>query len=229
MKTGSIDRSDPEVIDLVLGEGDGSLRHAARGSLRAACAVPLLFGLGALLAFPVSAVMLFAGTGWGPVLVTTGIAGGLAVVVMTALYLHTVLFLEVHRLRLSPAPAPTAFTVVRGVRAVRRARPQPLTGLRHVRIDHTIVEPYDGDPSPGTVTRILTVLLEHGRIAPVHLPWGTDTAALHRELQEVLAPAVPVDLFVRRLRRKPLPPEDHHAGIPFGALGHGGSTGGGGS
>lgn len=72
--------------------------------------------------------------------------------------------------------------------------------MRQIRIDHSAEEPYDGDPLPESVTITLAVLLEHGRIPPTPLRPETDTAALHRELHEALAPVVPLDLFVRHRR-----------------------------
>ncbi|MFC5643185.1 hypothetical protein [Kitasatospora cinereorecta] len=228
METAWVDRSDPDVIDLVLREGGGSLRYAARSSLDAVRAAPLAFVFGALLALPVYIVMLLAGTGWGPVRVAAGIAGALYATVQALLTVSSAFVLNVHRLRFSPAAAPATVAVVRGART---GRPRPLTKVRRIRIDHSTEEPYDGDPRPETVTITLTVLLAHRRIPPATLSPQIDTAALHHELHEFLAPVVPVDLFVRHHRRpEPPPPQDNpHSRIEWGALGHGGSTGGGGS
>ncbi|MFG2823997.1 hypothetical protein ACGFX4_31785 [Kitasatospora sp. NPDC048365] len=221
METVWVDRSDPDAIDLVLTGDDPSPRFAAGVSLDVGRSLPLLFLLGTLLAVPVCVVMRLAGAGWGPVWAAAGIAGAIGAVVPATVVVYTAFFLRVHRLRFSPAAAPTTVALVRAARA---ARPRPLTEVRQIRIDRSVEEPYEGDPLPETVTVTLTVRLAHGWVAPKPLPADTDAAALYRELHELLSPAVPVALFVRRHPR-PVPPPPSK--IDFGALGRGGSSTGG--
>ncbi|MFB7947525.1 hypothetical protein ACFC6L_21725 [Kitasatospora phosalacinea] len=220
METVRIDRSAPDAIDLVLTDDDPSPRYAARVSRDVGRGTPLLFLLGTLLGLPVYVVMRFAGAGWGPVWAAVGIAGAVGAVVPAAVAVYAAFFLRVHRLRFSPAAAPDTVALVRAARA---ARPRPLTEVRQIRIDRVVEEPYEGDPGPETVTVTLTVRLARGWVPPRPLPPDTDTTALYRELHDLLAPTVPVALFVRRHRRSVPPPP----GRDYGALGHGGSTGGG--
>ncbi|MFE6052984.1 hypothetical protein ACFQ6N_19680 [Kitasatospora sp. NPDC056446] len=221
-----LDRSDPEVLDLVLAERGGSLRYALTAALQSVIAVPVLFLVGALLSLPLDIAMLFAGTGWGPVWEAAGIAGGAGAVIGWVLMVRAV-FRHVHRLRFAPSAEPATVVLVRGAGA---DRPLPVTEVRRIRIDHSTEEPYDGDRAPRSVTVTLTVLLAHGRLPRLSLPEDTDTAALHRELSEALSPAVAVDLHVRHRRRpEPPPPVSHRAGSSgwLSTIGHGGSTGSG--
>ncbi|MFG2869586.1 hypothetical protein [Streptomyces sp. NPDC048338] len=222
MQTVGVDRSNPDVIDLVLREGGGSLRHAAKGSLGMARAVPLLAAIGVLCALPAYIVMLLAGTGWGPVWTVAGIAGAVGAVLGAAAGVYLA-FLDVHRLRFSPATTPATVTLVRGTRT---GRPRPLTTVRRIRIDHSTEEPYDGDPLPESVTVTLTVHLRHGRTRSTSLSPATDTTALHRELHQALTPGIQVDLFVRHHRRPKPPPQDPHRRISLDGVGRGTGAGG---
>ncbi|MET9654827.1 hypothetical protein ABZZ44_31765 [Streptomyces sp. NPDC006460] len=222
MQTVGVDRSNPDVIDLVLQEGGGSLRHAARSSLGMVRALPLWAAIGVLCTLPVYIVMLFAGAGWGPVWAVAGVVGAVGAV-FGALAGACLAFLDVHRLRFSPATMPATVALVRGART---GRPRPLAKVRRIRIDHSVEEPYDGDPLPESVTITLTVQLQHGRTRSTSLSPETDTVALHRELHQALTPVVQVDLFVRHHRRpKPLPPDPHRK-IAWDALGRGTGAGG---
>ncbi|WP_327681425.1 hypothetical protein [Kitasatospora sp. NBC_00458] len=224
-----MDRSDPGVLDLVLWERGGSLRYAVTTSLGSVMAVPALFLLGVLASSPVAVVMLFTGTGWGPVWSVAAVIGGAAAVAGWA-FLTRSAFHEVHRLRFAPADGPATVTLVRGARA---GRPLPVSVLQCIRIEHSTEEPYDGDPRPTTVTVTLTALLAGHRLVPKSLPPDTDTAALHRELRAALSPVVPVELRVRHRRRaRPVPPRaPSSAGsrrrpdVPRGASGRGGPAG----
>ncbi|MET8627889.1 hypothetical protein ABZW30_29810 [Kitasatospora sp. NPDC004669] len=224
-----IDRSNPDVLDLVLVEQGGSLRYALATALQAVIAAPVLFLYSVLFSLPLYIVMLFAGTGWGPVWAAAGIAGGAGAVIGWALLVRLI-FRHVHRLRFTPSAEPTAVALVRGARA---DRPMPITEVRRIRIDHSTEEPYDGDPRPRSVTITVTVLLEHGKLPQQSLPQDTDTTALHRELYEALSPGVAVDLHVHHHQRPEPPPPPPVSNRPgnsgwWSAIGHGGSTGGGG-
>ncbi|MFD8749570.1 hypothetical protein ACFV0O_01085 [Kitasatospora sp. NPDC059577] len=224
-----MDRSNPDVLDLVLAERGGSLRYALTASLQAGIAVPVLFLLSVFVSLPLYIVMLFAGTGWGPVWAAAGIIGGAGAVVGWVLLVRAI-FRHVHRLRFSPCTGPATVVLVRGARA---DRPMPITEVRRILIDHSIEEPYDGDPRPRSVTVTVTVVLGRGELPQQSLPQDTDATALHRELYEALSPTVTVDLHVRhRQRPEPPPPppvSKRSAGDGWwGAIGHGGSTGGGG-
>lgn len=227
MEAVQLDRSVPGVLDLALRGSGGSLGHAVPASLGSVMAVPALFMPGALLSTPLVVVLPFAGTGWGPVRTAAGIVGAVASPAGWAPAVHAVVR-GVDRLRFATVPGPpTTVTPVRGARA---GRPKPAAELRQIRIDHCVEEPYDGDPRGSTSTVTLTVLLRHGRIPPKSLPPSTDAAALHRQLREALAPAVAVDLHARRYERpRPPPPPSlyRHTSAYRGAIGHGGSTGGG--
>ncbi|MEV8094401.1 hypothetical protein [Kitasatospora sp. NPDC085879] len=208
-----VDRSNPDVVDVVLREGVGPLGYAVKrwpgevfGSLVA----------GAVYGAPVCAVMaLIFSPGPGPIWALVGIAAVLGLVVNTFVILYGA-FRDVNRLRFSPAAAPDTMTVVRGSRT---DRPRPLTDVQQIWIDHSVMESYERDRKPVSAKITLYVLLKNGhRIRPTSLPqWTTDTTALCQELQQILAPAaVQVDLVVRRRVQYP------------SMGGHGGSTGGGG-
>jgi hypothetical protein len=207
-----VDRSSPDVIDVVLREGVGPLVFAAKrwpgevlGSLVA----------GAVCGIPVCVVMaLTFSLEPGRIWALVGIAAVLGLIVNTFAILYGA-FRDVHRLRFSPAACPDTMTVVRGSRT---DRPRPLTDVRQIWIDHAVTESHEKDRKPVNAKITLYVLLENGhRIRPTSLPrWTTDTTALCQELQEILAPsAVQVELVVRRRVQYP------------STGGHGGSTGGG--
>ncbi|WP_371589365.1 hypothetical protein [Streptomyces virginiae] len=210
-----IDRSHPDVVDVMLREEVGPLVFAARrwpgevvGSLAA----------GALYGTPVYVVMAMVleqrpGRIWAAV----GIAAAVGLVVNTFVILYGA-FRSVTRLRFSPAAAPTTMTLVRGPRT---DRPRPLTDVQQIWIDHSVVESYKRDRKPVSAKITLYVRLKNGRtIRPMPiLPWTTDTAPLYQQLQQTLAPtSVQVDLVVQHRVQSP----------PWMAIGHGGSTGGGG-
>ncbi|MGW3668839.1 hypothetical protein [Streptomyces sp. NPDC005141] len=210
-----VDRSNPDVVDVVLREGVGPLAFAVKrwpgevfGSLMA----------GAVYGSPVYAVMaLIFELGPGRIWAAVGIAAGLGLVVNTFVILYGA-FRDVNRLRFSPAVAPDTLTVVRGSRT---DRPRPLTDVRQIWIDHSIMESYERDRKPVSAKITLYVLLKNGHlIRPMSLPqWTTDTTTLHQELQQVLAPVpVQVDLVVHRRVQSP----------PWMGVSSGGSTGGGG-
>ncbi|WP_371502993.1 hypothetical protein OG871_37600 [Kitasatospora sp. NBC_00374] len=207
-----VDRSSPDVVDVVLREGVGPLVFAAKrwpgevlGSLVA----------GAVCGIPVYVVMaLIFSLEPGRIWALVGIAAVLGLVVNTFVILYGA-FRDVNRLRFSPAASPDTMTVVRGSRT---DRPRPLTDVRQIWIDHAITESHEEDRKPVNAKITLYVLLKNGHlIRPTSLPrWTTDTTALCQELQQVLAPsAVQVDLVVRRRVQYP------------SMGGHGGSTGGG--
>ncbi|OKK16208.1 hypothetical protein AMK16_26305 [Streptomyces sp. CB00455] len=210
-----IDRSNPDVVDLVLREEVGPLVFAAKrwpgeviGSLAA----------GALYGTPVYAVMaMVLSQGPGRIWAAVGIAAAVGLVVNTFVILYGA-FRSVTRLRFSPVAAPETMTLVRGSRT---DRPRPLTDVQQIWIDHSIIESHDGDRKPVSAKITLYVLLKNSRLIrpmPV-LPWTTDTTALHQQLQQTLAPAaVQVDLVVQRRVQSP----------PWMVAGHGGSTGSGG-
>ncbi|AUY53654.1 hypothetical protein [Streptomyces sp. CB01881] len=91
------------MLDLILRGFGGSLGYAVLASLGSVMAVPVLFVLGALLSTPLAVVLLFAGTGWGPVWAAAGIVGAVASLVGWALAVHAVLR-GVYRLRFAPVP-----------------------------------------------------------------------------------------------------------------------------
>ncbi|MFI1651349.1 hypothetical protein ACH4XT_31095 [Streptomyces avidinii] len=208
-----IDRSNPDVVDVVLREEVGPLVFAARrwpgeviGSLAA----------GALYGTPVYAVMaVILGQGPGRIWAAVGIAAAVGLIVNTFVILYGA-FRHVTRLRFSPAAAPDTMTLVRGSRT---DRPRPLTDVQQIWIDHSIIESHERDRKPVSAKITLYVLLKNGRlIRPMPLlPWTTDTTPLHQQLQQTLAPAaVQVDLVVQRRVQSRI------------VVGHGGSTGGGG-
>lgn len=163
--------------------------------------------IGAALIFDLEADRIWAGV---------GIAAVLGLVANTLVILYGA-FRDVNRLRFSPATAPDTLTVVRGARS---DRPRPLSEVRQIWIDHTVTESHKRDGKIVSVKITLHVLLRNDhRIRPASLSrWTTDTEALHRELQGILAPAaVQVDLVVQR-RVQP---------VPWSGVGGGGSTGGG--
>ncbi|MCX5174759.1 hypothetical protein [Streptomyces virginiae] len=215
MNSVRIDRSNPDVVDVVLREEVGPLVFAARrwpgevvGSLAA----------GALYGTPVYAVMaVILEQGPGRIWAAVGIAAAVGLVVNTFAILYGA-FRSVTRLRFSPAAAPNSMTLVRGPRT---DRPRPLTDVQQIWIDHTIVESHKRDRKPVSAKITLYVLLKNNRLIrpmPI-LPWTTDTTPLHQQLQQALAPtSVQVDLVVRRRVQSP----------PWMVVGHGGSTGGGG-
>ncbi|WP_030721698.1 hypothetical protein [Streptomyces sp. NRRL S-237] len=215
MNSVRIDRSNPDVVDVVLREEVGPLVFAARrwpgevvGSLAA----------GALYGTPVYAVMaVILEQGPGRIWSAVGIAAAVGLAVNTFVILYGA-FRGVTRLRFSPAAAPTTMTLVRGTRT---DRPRPLTDVQQVWIDHSIVESYEKHRKPVSAKINLHVLLKNGRLIrpmPI-LPWTTDTTPLYEQLHQTLAPtAVQVDLVVQRRVQSP----------PWMAIGHGGSTGGGG-
>ncbi|WP_405526350.1 hypothetical protein OG592_02445 [Streptomyces avidinii] len=215
MNSVRIDRSNPDVVDVVLREEVGPLVFAARrwpgeviGSLAA----------GALYGTPVYAVMaVILGQEPGRIWAAVGIAAVVGLVVNTFVNLYGA-FRHVTRLRFSPAAAPDTMTLVRGSRT---DRPRPLTDVQQIWIDHSIIESHERDRKPVSAKITLYVLLKNGRlIRPMPLlPWTTDTTPLHQQLQQILAPAeIQVDLVVQRRVQSP----------PWLVTGHGGSTGGGG-
>ncbi|CAM5620507.1 hypothetical protein [Streptomyces avidinii] len=173
-----IDRSNPDVVDVVLREEVGPLVSAAErwpgeviGSLAA----------GALYGTPVYVVMaVILSQGPGRIWAAVGIAAAVGLVVNTFVILYGA-FRNVTRLRLSPAAAPETMTLVRGSRT---DRPTPLTDVQQVWIDHSIVESYRSDRKPVSAKITLYVLLKNGRlIRPMPLlPWTTDTTPLHQQL-----------------------------------------------
>ncbi|MER7822236.1 hypothetical protein ABTX85_06690 [Streptomyces sp. NPDC096097] len=210
-----IDGSDPDVVDVVLREEVGPLAFLAGrwpgeviGSLAA----------GALYGTPVYAVMaMIFEQSPGRIWAAVGIAAAVGLVVNTFVILYWA-FRSVTRLRFSPAAAPDTMTLVRGPRT---DRPRSLTGVQQIWIDHSVVESYKGDRKPVSAKITLYVLLKNGRpIRPIPiLPWTTDSTPLHQQLEQALAPTtVQVDLVVERRVESP----------PWMAIGHGGSTGGGG-
>ncbi|MEE1825806.1 hypothetical protein PUR61_26985 [Streptomyces sp. BE20] len=199
-----IDRSDPDVLDLVLWERGGSLRYAFTTSLGSALAVPALFLVGALASGPMAVLMLLTGTGWGPVWSVAALIGGAAAVAGWA-FLTRSAFHEVHRLRFAPADGPATVALVRGARV---GRPMPVTELRRIRIDRSPEAPHGDDPRPAALTVTLTAQFARHRLAPKSLPPDTDADALHRELRAALSPAVPVELRIRhRPDPEPGPPD----------------------
>ncbi|MFF1867791.1 hypothetical protein [Kitasatospora herbaricolor] len=216
MSSVRVDRSNPDVVDVVLREGVGPLVFAARrwpGDVLPSLVAGAVYGfpvcMGAAVIFDLEADRIWAGVGTAAVL-------GLVVHTFVIVYGA---FRDVNRLRFSPATAPDTLTVVRGGGA---DRPRPLSEVRQIWIDHVITESHKRDGKIVSVRITLHVLLKNDhRIRPASLSrWTTDTAALHRQLQGILAPAaVQVDLVVRR-RVQP---------VPWSGVGGGGSTGGGGS
>ncbi|MET9468460.1 hypothetical protein ABZY44_27470 [Streptomyces sp. NPDC006544] len=215
MNSARIDRSEPDVVDVVLREEVGPLVFAARrwpgeviGSLAA----------GALYGTPVYAVMaMICRQGPGRIWAAVGVAAAAGLVVNTFVILYGA-FRNVTRLRFAPAGAPETMTLVRGSRT---DRPRPLTDVRQIWIDHSIIESHKEDRKPVAAKITLYVLLTNSRlIRPMPLlPWTTDTTPLYQQLQQILAStAVQVDLVVQRRVQSP----------PWMVVGHGGSTGGGG-
>ncbi|MCX5210139.1 hypothetical protein OG689_12695 [Kitasatospora sp. NBC_00240] len=209
-----VDRSNPDVVDVVLREGVGPLVFAVKrwpgevlGSLVA----------GAVCGAPAYAVMALAySPGPGRIWAAVGIAALLGLVVNTFAIVYGA-FRDVTRLRFSPAAAPDTMTVVRGTRT---DRPRPLTDVQQIWIEHSVVESYKRDRKPVSAKVTLYVLLRNGRLVrPASLPpWTTDTTALQQELQRILAPAaVQVDLVVQRRVES----------VPGLGVSGGGSTGGG--
>ncbi|WP_431676227.1 hypothetical protein [Kitasatospora sp. KL5] len=221
-----IDNSVPGQADLVIEPGTATRRAALHEAVSSVAVVPFAFAFGLLAAVPVAVVMLFAGTGWRPVWPTALAIGSSAAVLAWAASAVRA-FTCVRRVRFAPVPGPTSVTIVKGS---GRAVPQPISRVRRVRIDHTVEEPYPGDARPPDVTASLAVVMTNGVTFTCSLPSEADTGQLHRTLTEALAPTVPVDLYARRSTRAepPAAPEDHSRTSWWGALGHGGSTGGGG-
>ncbi|MET9694344.1 hypothetical protein ABZY81_39005 [Streptomyces sp. NPDC006514] len=189
-----IDRSNPDLVDVMLREEVGPLVFAARrwpgevvGSLAA----------GALYGTPVYVVMaMVLEQGSGRIWAAVGIAA-VGLVVNTFVILYGA-FRSVTRLRFSPVAAPPTMTLVRGPRT---DRPRPLTDVQQIWIDHSVVESYKRDRKPVSAKIALHVLLKNSRtIRPMPLlPWTTDTAPLYQQLQQTLAPtSVQVDLVVQR-------------------------------
>ncbi|MGW4508861.1 hypothetical protein ACWENO_29885 [Streptomyces sp. NPDC004436] len=212
MNSVRIDRSNPDVVDVVLGEDIGPRAYAAR---RWPKEVLESLATGALYGIPVYLVMGMAfDQGAGRIWATVGLAAAVGLLVNTfAIFYRGVR--NVTRLRFSPAASPTAMTVVRGPRTDPPIR---LIGLRQIWIDHSVTESATAGRKPVSVKINLKVLLWNGRtVRPVPLlPPTTDTAALHRQLQQTLAPTdVQVDLVVKRRV------ESRGSGA-----GYGGSTGG---
>ncbi|RKE16861.1 hypothetical protein [Streptomyces sp. TLI_171] len=196
-----VDRSNPDVVDVVLRDGAGPLGHALA---RWPGEVPGSLVAGAACGLPVYAVMglVLDAQPW-QLWTAVGIAAALGLVVNTFVVLYGA-HRDVHRLRFSPAAAPDTLVVVRANRA---DRPRPLTDVRQIWIEHSVTE----SPVPGrkpVFARVtLYVLLSNGRlIRPTALPpFTTDTAALDQELRDLLgATAVQVDLVVRRRVYSPL-------------------------
>ncbi|MFD8891810.1 hypothetical protein [Streptomyces sp. NPDC059566] len=214
MSSVRIDRSGPDVVDVVLREEVGPLVFAARrwpgevfGSLAA----------GALYGAPVYLAMAVLEQGPGRIWAAVGIAAAVGLVVNTFVILYGA-FRGVTRVRFSPAAAPDTMTLVRGSRT---GRPRPLADVQQIWIDHSIMESHEGDRKPVSAKIALCVLLKNSRrLRPMPLlPWTTDTTPVFQELEQILAPAaIQVDLVVQRRVQSP----------PWMALGHGGSTGGGG-
>ncbi|MEV7561527.1 hypothetical protein [Streptomyces sp. NPDC089795] len=209
-----MDRSDPDVVDVVLREAGGPLAYAAErwpGEVIGSLAAGVLYGT------PLYVVMAVLGQGPGRIWAAVGIAAVVGLLVNTFAILYGA-YRNVTRLRFSPAAAPDTMTLVRGSRT---GRPRPLADVRQIWIDHRVVESYKSDRKPVSGKIVLHVLLRNGRpvrAMPV-FPWTTDTTPLHRQLERTLAPtAVQVDLVVERRVQSP----------PWMAVGHGGSTGGGG-
>ncbi|MFD8598168.1 hypothetical protein ACFV1L_24500 [Kitasatospora sp. NPDC059646] len=192
-----IDRSNPDVVDVVLREGAGPLGFAVRrwaegafGSLviGVVCGIPVYLGLASY------------GAGAGRIWAAVGAAALLGLVV-TAVADARGAYRDARRLRFSPAAAPDTLTVLR---ATRTDPPRPLTDVRQIWLEHSLVESYRDDGKPPSARLTLFVLLADGRLLrPTTLPpFSTDTEALHRELEQLLAPAgVQVDLVVKRTRR----------------------------
>ncbi|MFJ1753551.1 hypothetical protein [Kitasatospora sp. NPDC088134] len=192
-----IDRSNPDVVDVVLREGAGPLRFAAgkwaEGALGAlligaVCGTPLYLGLVAHDAGP------------GPIWAAIGAAALLGLAVAAVADVRGA-YRDARRLRFSPAAAPDTLTVLR---AARTDPPRPLAEVRQVWLEHSLVESYWDDGKPPAARLTLFVLLADGRLLrPTALPpSGTDPEALCRELAHLLAPAgVQVDLVVKRTRR----------------------------
>ncbi|GAA0663811.1 hypothetical protein GCM10010193_14020 [Kitasatospora atroaurantiaca] len=119
-----MDRSSPDVVDVVLREGVGPLVFAAKrwpgevlGSLVA----------GALCGIPVYVVMaLIFSLEPGRIWALVGIAAVLGLVVNTFVILYGA-FRDVNRLRFSPAASPDTMTVIRGSRTDRPGR-SPASG-----------------------------------------------------------------------------------------------------
>ncbi len=210
-----MDRSDPDVVDVVLRGEVGPLAFLAErwpGEVIGSLVAGVLYGT------PVYAVMaMIFEQGPGRIWAAVGIAAVVGLVVNTFVILYWA-FRSVTRLRFSPAAAPDTMTLVRGSRT---DPPRPLTDVQQIWIDHSVVESHEGDRKPVSAKITLNVLLKNGRLIrpmPI-LPWTTDTTPLFQQLERALAPtAVQVDLVVERRVQSP----------PWMAIGHGGSTGSGG-
>ncbi|MDY0815724.1 hypothetical protein [Kitasatospora purpeofusca] len=213
---------DGTTVDLVFEPGGGSWPAAALLVLRT---------LAVLLA--VGVVFLPAGMVLVEVAVIVGATFVGAVTVGAALWVSAVLLLwpfvaagelrSVRRVQFAPARNPTELRLVRGARADDWA---PISGLRRIRLDETVEEPYEGDPEPAGRTLDITVTVAGDDGRPHRAPKGTDADALQRSLEDLFGPVgIPVLRRTERsLRRKPRPSSG--GGWVYGGSGSANSGGG---
>ncbi|MFC5661963.1 hypothetical protein ACFP3U_03090 [Kitasatospora misakiensis] len=218
---------DGTTVDLVFEPGGGSWPAAALLVLRT---------LGVLLAMGVA--FLPAGLLLVEVAVIVGATFVGTVTVGAVLWASAVLVLwpfaavaeleSVRRVQFAPAQAPTELRFVRGARADAWA---PISDLRHIQLDETVEEPYEGDPAPAVHTVDITVVTLTGADGRSHrAPKGTDVDALRRSLEDLFGPAGGLvrHRTERRVRRKPRTPSGGWAYGGSGSANSGGSFSGGG-
>ncbi|MFJ4090477.1 hypothetical protein ACIPYS_02745 [Kitasatospora sp. NPDC089913] len=212
---------DGATVDLVFEPGGGSWPAAALLVLRALVVLPAT----GVVALPVGVIVVV-------VAVIIGATFAAAATVCALLWLSGALVLwvlfavaelrSVRRVQFAPARAPTELRFVLGARTGAWA---PISDLRHVRLDESVEEPYEGDPAPAARTLAITVVTSTGGEGPHSAPKGTDADALHRSLEDLLGPAGVrvVRRTERRVRRKPPVPS---GGWVYGGSGSANSGGG---
>ncbi|MFI6447028.1 hypothetical protein [Kitasatospora sp. NPDC050543] len=177
----------PDSTDLVLREGGGSRAWAVGVALTGvgyALLVPLVLVVPTLL---VALWLALAGAdGESTLAVAGGIAGAEYLIGLPFVAAYQVR--RIRRVEFAPAEAPHS---LRLVRAGRPERWLPIAELEQVRLEHTVVEPYPGDPRPGRATLALVLVLRGGeeRLTPV-AP-GTDPQRLAAALEALLGVAEP--------------------------------------